>query len=588
MGHYLNWLVQRFRKLKIPDQQYYLWTSSRFCGTLSEWLKKLRNCALPDFDDDRMLEAKSSEGGISREEVMQRSLLWGEIRDLVSRHRLCIIGFSCCLAWLYTAMFSCALVPQDYALFSSDTFWSVSALAEACMAAFVFVRFRWRMVPSAFVVACSLLTALGTIVIRFGFYDSDRYVLFYCIGAVLAGLGFAVLVIAWNGRLSALVEEGIEIVVPSAFALSFVIYFALFALKGSVAVYPIAALPVVSAYILVRARKGAESQDAVESAKSIGAAGHADASSRGIKLGAAKVAVLFFVAWFSFGFFRIFAAPDFVSDRTLYYLVPFSVALITAFCILIFNMKHAHVLSISSAFRWVFALACLGYAVIYIDVRNDALKLAGYAFNFTCMFSVQICTFIVFPKLARKTGLPIQGIISGLLVAEGVGIFAGVWVAKEVYVLSGGAIPPAWCFFVLAVLVAAGMVVGFSPEKRLDLPLKQAFDDGSAATACQRKRDVRPHKTIDTLGERYGFSPRECEIGSLLLGGYSRPRIRDELYISLNTVNAHVKSIYTKAGVHSMQEFLLLARHVELGEGEMAERDFEEREAGKSETENQR
>lgn len=511
---------------------------------------------------------------------MQRSLLWGEIRDLVARHRLCIVGFSCCLAWLYTAMFSCALVSQDYALFSSDTFWSVSAFAEACMAAFVFVRFRWQAVPSAFVVACSLLTALGTFVIRFGFFDADRYVLFYCIGAAFAGLGFAVLVIAWNGRLSTLVEEGIEIVVPSAFALSFVIYFALFALKGAVALYPIAALPVASAGILVRARKKADPQGSGESAVAMASAAYADAAPQGIKLGAAKVTALFFAAWFSFGFFRIVAAPDFVSDRTLYYLVPFSVALITAFCILVFNMKHAHVFSISSAFRWVFALACLGYAVIYIDVRNDALKLAGYAFNFTCMFSVQICTFIVFPKLARKTGLPIQGIISGLLVAEGVGTFSGVWVAKEVYALGGGSIPPAWCFFVLAMLVAAGMVVGFSPEKHMSLPLKQPFGGDGVPSAYQGKRDVRPHETITVLGDRYGFSPRECEIGALLLEGYSRPRIRDELYISLNTVNAHVKSIYTKAEVHSMQEFLLLARHVELSGGDTVGRDREGREMG--------
>ena len=54
----------------------------------------------------------------------------------------------------------------------------------------------------------------------------------------------------------------------------------------------------------------------------------------------------------------------------------------------------------------------------------------------------------------------------------------------------------------------------------------------------------------------------------MLLEGYSRPRIRDELYISLNTVNAHVKSIYAKAEVHSMQEFLLLARRIELADND--------------------
>lgn len=463
-------------------------------------------------------------------------------------------------------MFSCALVPQDYGLFSSDTFWSVAALAEACMAAFVFMRFSHQPIPSAMLIACSLVTAAGTLVIRFGFFDSERYVLFYSLGAVLAGLGFAVLVVAWNKRLSALVEEGIEIVVPSAFALSFVIYFALFALKGSVAVYPIAALPIASALILARARSRMNPSGHDAPFGPGEAANRIEGASREVTSGTVKILLLFFAAWFSFGFFRIFAAPDFVSDRTLYYLVPFSVALVTAFCILMFNMKHAHVFSISSAFRWVFALACLGYAVIYIDVHNDALKLAGYAFNFTCMFSVQICTFIVFPKLARRTGLPIQGVIAGLLVAEGVGVFSGVWAAKEIYAANGGLIPPAWCFFVLAMLVAVGMIVGFSPEKRMGLPLVPSGKKNEAP-ACSGD-EGRPSAPIEMLGERYGFSPRECEIGALLLEGYSRPRIRDELYISLNTVNAHVKSIYAKAEVHSMQEFLLLARRIELADND--------------------
>ena len=42
--------------------------------------------------------------------------------------------------------------------------------------------------------------------------------------------------------------------------------------------------------------------------------------------------------------------------------------------------------------------------------------------------------------------------------------------------------------------------------------------------------------------------------------GRNRPYIRDELFISLNTVNAHARSIYAKCNVHSQQELLDLAR----------------------------
>ena len=45
-------------------------------------------------------------------------------------------------------------------------------------------------------------------------------------------------------------------------------------------------------------------------------------------------------------------------------------------------------------------------------------------------------------------------------------------------------------------------------------------------------------------------------MAALLLGGRSRPYIRDELGISLNTVHAHAHSILAKCGVHSQRELI--------------------------------
>ena len=59
-----------------------------------------------------------------------------------------------------------------------------------------------------------------------------------------------------------------------------------------------------------------------------------------------------------------------------------------------------------------------------------------------------------------------------------------------------------------------------------------------------------------TTQRRYGLSSRETEVAALLLAGRSRPYIRDELVISLNTVHSHVSNIYAKCGVHSQREFM--------------------------------
>lgn len=74
-------------------------------------------------------------------------------------------------------------------------------------------------------------------------------------------------------------------------------------------------------------------------------------------------------------------------------------------------------------------------------------------------------------------------------------------------------------------------------------------------------------KTAEELQLRYGLTERETQVAALLLSGRSRPFIRDELVISLNTVHAHARNIYSKCGVHSQQEFMDFV-HLDSREGE--------------------
>ena len=64
-----------------------------------------------------------------------------------------------------------------------------------------------------------------------------------------------------------------------------------------------------------------------------------------------------------------------------------------------------------------------------------------------------------------------------------------------------------------------------------------------------------------TLQAAYGLTNRETDVAVLLLEGRSRPFIRDELVVSINTVSTHVRSIFAKCGVHSQQELMVLARN---------------------------
>jgi LuxR family maltose regulon positive regulatory protein len=60
------------------------------------------------------------------------------------------------------------------------------------------------------------------------------------------------------------------------------------------------------------------------------------------------------------------------------------------------------------------------------------------------------------------------------------------------------------------------------------------------------------------------LSERELEVLRLLAAGLSYREIADELYISINTVKAHAKNIYSKLGVHGRMQAAQRARQLDL------------------------
>ena len=64
----------------------------------------------------------------------------------------------------------------------------------------------------------------------------------------------------------------------------------------------------------------------------------------------------------------------------------------------------------------------------------------------------------------------------------------------------------------------------------------------------------------DRIFEEHGISPREEEIVRLILRGFSNQKIGKTLFISLNTVKSHVRSIFMKFNVKSRFELISLFR----------------------------
>lgn len=100
---------------------------------------------------------------------------------------------------------------------------------------------------------------------------------------------------------------------------------------------------------------------------------------------------------------------------------------------------------------------------------------------------------------------------------------------------------------------ASGTADGTGPAERAGADAAPA---SGAAPGTDGLYDALMRRRAEDLRRAFGLTERETEVAELLLCGRSRPYIRDELGISLNTVHAHARSILAKCGVHSQRELI--------------------------------
>jgi DNA-binding NarL/FixJ family response regulator len=95
-------------------------------------------------------------------------------------------------------------------------------------------------------------------------------------------------------------------------------------------------------------------------------------------------------------------------------------------------------------------------------------------------------------------------------------------------------------------------------------PSESAVPDAIDSPAVTSQNASTLQSSEEAFFVQYDISPREQEVVRLIVQGYSNQQIGDTLFISVNTVKAHVKKIYAKCGVKSRYELMaLLNNHSE-------------------------
>jgi DNA-binding CsgD family transcriptional regulator len=69
-------------------------------------------------------------------------------------------------------------------------------------------------------------------------------------------------------------------------------------------------------------------------------------------------------------------------------------------------------------------------------------------------------------------------------------------------------------------------------------------------------RSATANETFDLLCRVYALSRREREVVSLLVAGLDTRAISKRLFISVHTVQDHLKAVFAKIGIHSRRELL--------------------------------
>lgn len=85
----------------------------------------------------------------------------------------------------------------------------------------------------------------------------------------------------------------------------------------------------------------------------------------------------------------------------------------------------------------------------------------------------------------------------------------------------------------------------------------------SPEPALRKEADEASEKSafnivIGNISEHYGLSKRESEVFRYIAMGYNAQIISEKLFISWNTVRGHSRNVYTKLGIHSRQELIVL------------------------------
>ena len=239
-------------------------------------------------------------------------------------------------------------------------------------------------------------------------------------------------------------------------------------------------------------------------------------------------------------------------------------------CLVVCLQRRRPRLEFSHMYRYLTILMGFGIA-LYPILADKTASLVVSRIGVTCFEALMWVMVVGYVRCFRANPAAITGLCwASLTGALGLGALLGRFVGPLRQIVGESVDVPIVLLFCLLVITTVvlterdlialegwGVFVETPAVRRPDDGELAASQDASRMLPAEQMRCAASERA-DELAVEYGLSDREKDVLVLLALGKARSQIKDELYISMGTVNTHISHIYQKVGVHGKSELLEL------------------------------
>ena len=218
--------------------------------------------------------------------------------------------------------------------------------------------------------------------------------------------------------------------------------------------------------------------------------------------------------------------------------------------------KKLSILGLYRAFFPIIVTALLALSIVGNSLALSVATLVYVLFTFVSVFIMSTSI-----SVARAHSVPATSVY---------GAFAGA----TYFVFAAATALGAWVYYprnfgaaTLSVIVLFVFYILAMSYAAIQARKKRRGEDATTRNPVEAKATVVDgvSERCAVLSQQHGLTARENDTLLLLAKGRDVPSIAKQLFISENTVRSHSKSIYKKLDIHSKQELLDLLETIELG-----------------------